>query len=88
MDEKGFKQMLEENGYDTADTVEMAAGTVNDTHSHDFDAALLILSGDITVTTTDGATTCRAGDTFQLENGIPHTEHIGNDGVRFLVGRR
>jgi quercetin dioxygenase-like cupin family protein len=66
----------------------MAAGTVNDTHSHDFDAALLVLSGNITVTTEQGTTTCRAGDTFELDNGIPHTEHIGPDGVRFLVGRR
>ena len=80
--------MLEENGYRAADMVEMEAGTVIDTHTHDFDAAVLVLSGDITVTTEDGATTCRAGDTFQLNNGIPHTEHIGPDGVRFLVGRR
>ena len=68
--------------------VPLLEGLALDTHSHDFDAAVLVQSGALTVTTADGTTTCRAGDTFMLGNGIPHTENAGKDGVRFLVGRR
>jgi len=89
MNEADFNQMLEKDGYDAAITIEMAAGEVLDTHTHDFDAAVLVLSGELTVTTADGTTTtCRAGDLFRLDNNIPHSENVGQDGVRFLVGRR
>ena len=48
----------------------------------------LVMTGEITVTTADAATTCRAGDTFTLAGGIVHHENYGADGARFLLGRR
>jgi quercetin dioxygenase-like cupin family protein len=88
MDEQTFKRQIEADGYDQAAMVEWEPGTFNDTHTHDFSAALLVLSGEITVKTDAGETTCRAEDTFSLAAGVPHSETIGADGVRFLVGRK
>ncbi len=59
-----------------------------DTHTHDFSASVLVLSGEMTVTTESGATTCRASDTDSLVAGTPHSEKVGPEGVRFLVGRK
>ena len=56
------------------------AGTFNDTHTHDFGAAVLVLEGEISITCEDGSkTTCRP-DTFALDAGIPHSEQVGPDG--------
>jgi quercetin dioxygenase-like cupin family protein len=57
-------------------------------HDHDFGATLLVISGDITVATEAGTTTCRAGERFALEAGVAHAETVGAEGVRFLIGRK
>ena len=57
-------------------------------HTHDFGASVFILEGEITVTTEEKATTCRAGDTFALDAEVPHRETIGDQGVRLLIGKR
>ncbi len=88
MDERSFKERLARDGFGEAVSREWEAGTVNGSHTHDFAASALVISGEITVTTEDGATTCRAGDSFTLAAGIAHTESVGGDGVRFLVGRK
>jgi quercetin dioxygenase-like cupin family protein len=89
MKEQAFRKLLAKEGYGEGAVRDWAAGTFNDTHSHDFSAKVLVLDGEITVTTADGrATTCRAGDTFQLAAGTPHQERVGPDGVRFLGGRK
>ncbi len=88
MDERSFKEKLARDGFGEAVLREWEAGTVNESHTHDFAASALVISGEITVTTDGGATTCKAGDSFALAAGIPHTETVGDDGVRFLVGRK
>ena len=87
MDETQFRQQLEAEGCETISVVEWDANTVNESHTHDFTASLLILDGEITVTTDDGETTCRAGDMFELAANVPHAETVGASGVRFVVGR-
>ncbi len=88
MDEARFRDYLAEGGYGEPKITEWEANLVNDSHSHDFGAAILVLSGSLTVTTADGTTTCGADDTVSLDAGVPHTEVVGADGVRFLSGRR
>lgn len=88
MQESEFRAKLKAGGYADARLVEWEPNTVNDTHTHDFDASVLVLDGEITVVTADDTCTCRAGDTFALDAGILHSEIIGEDGVRFLSGRR
>ena len=89
MDEASFKRDRAAQGYGDFNVKEWSPGTVNEMHTHEFGASVLVLSGEITVTTGDGqATTCQPGDTFSLDAGIPHEEKIGPDGVRFLSGRK
>jgi len=89
MNEDEFRQRLSADGYAEPRLVEMSPNTFNDTHTHDFSAFLLLLDGEITVSTDEGRTvTCRPGDTFALPAHTPHTERVGSSGVRFLAGRR
>ena len=88
MDEATFREQLKQDGYAEAGIREMAANHTEPTHTHDFGASILVLSGEISVTLEDRVVTCRSGDTFALEANIPHAEQIGAEGVRFLVGRK
>jgi len=89
MNEASFRARLAERGYDAPELIERAPGVYNPEHSHDFDVAALVLDGELLVTTAAGeATTCRAGDLFELAGGITHSERYGDSGARVLVGRR
>ena len=88
MNEQRLRERLKAEGYAEGVLVEWPSNTFNDTHTHEFSACVLVLEGEITVTTAEGATTCRANDTFQLVAGTPHSEQVGPDGVKFLSGRR
>lgn len=88
MDEAAFREQLQQNGYGEIAIREMAANHTEPTHTHDFGASVLILSGEISVTLEDRVVTCVAGDTFALDANIPHSEQIGSEGVRFLAGRK
>jgi quercetin dioxygenase-like cupin family protein len=87
MDEQAFRQKLEAAGCDEIAAVEWEANTINESHTHDFSASLMVLSGEMTVTSDSGTTTCRAGDTFELAADMLHAETVGDEGIRFLVGR-
>jgi len=88
MDKASFEARLREQGYENIGQREMAANTVNDTHSHDFDAQVLVLDGEITITRGGKAQTFRAGDSCEVPAGTVHAEQIGPQGVRYIAGRR
>ena len=89
MDEASFRRERVAEGYETFNLVDWPAGRVNEMHTHEFGAHILVLNGEITVTTEDGqTTTCRTGDTFALDREIPHEESIGPDGVKILSARK
>jgi len=88
MDEAAFRAQLKAGGYEDMGVKEMAANHTEPTHTHEFDASILVLSGEISATLADRVVTCRAGDTFSLDANTPHAEKIGAEGVKFLVGRR
>ena len=88
MDETTLREKLQQDGYGDPAIKEMAPNHTEDTHTHDFGASILVLDGEISVTMEDGVVTCRAGDTFALDANMPHAEQIGDEGVRFLVGRK
>ncbi len=88
MDEAAFREQLAQNGYGDIGIREMAANHTEPTHTHDFGASILVLSGEISVTLEDRVVTCGAGDTFALDANVPHAEQIGGEGVRFLAGRK
>ncbi len=89
MDEASFKAKAEAEGYGNFAIRDWEPGLVNEMHTHDFSASILVLAGELTVTCEDGSTkTCRAGDTNSLTAGIPHAEVVGPEGVRFISGRK
>ena len=57
-------------------------------HCHDFDAKVMVLGGEITVTLDNKAKTFRAGQCFMVPAGRMHSEQVGPEGVAFVSGRR
>jgi quercetin dioxygenase-like cupin family protein len=62
--------------------------TVNPDHAHDFDARVMVYGGAITITRDGKAETFRAGDSCMVPAGCMHAEHVGPEGVAYIVGRR
>jgi quercetin dioxygenase-like cupin family protein len=56
-------------------------------HAHDFDARIMVLSGEITVTRDNKADTFRAGDHCEIPAGCQHTTSVGREGVALMVGK-
>ena len=88
MDQAQFEAALHAAGFDPAVTVTREAGGHLGIHAHPFEARALIIDGEITLVTAEGARCYRAGDIFHLPAGLPHTETCGPAGVVYRVGRR
>ena len=88
MDRVEFEAALREEGYLEVADRRMEPNKTNPEHSHEFDARLLVLEGEITITCNGDERTYRAGDTFAMSAARPHTEQCGPEGVRYLAGRR
>ena len=57
-------------------------------HGHEWDARLMVIGGEITITRDGKAETFRVGDSCTVPANYPHAEHVGPQGVAFVVGRR
>ena len=65
----------------------LQCGFTEDPHTHDFDARIMVLSGEITVTRDNKADTFRAGDHCELPAGCLHSTKVGPEGVAYIVGK-
>jgi quercetin dioxygenase-like cupin family protein len=65
-----------------------APGQVVDTHVHAFHADALVTAGEMWLIREDGTQHLRAGDSFQLASGTPHSERYGPEGATYWVARR
>lgn len=88
MDEPSFRAQVQQDGYGDFAVREWEPNTVHEQHTHDYAVRLLVLQGELSVTTVAETRTCRAGDTGSLDARVPHAEKVGPEGVRFLVGRK
>ena len=88
MNRAEFETELRGQGYREIVDRRMEANAVNPEHTHEFDARLFILEGEITITCEGEERTYRTGDTCAIAAGRRHTEHCGPEGVRYLAGRR
>lgn len=87
MDTAAFEASLKNAGY-AIGTSKGTANKVTQPHSHDFDARVLALSGELTLTTEGTSRTYRSGDIFEMPMGCVHSEQYGPDGSELLAGRR
>jgi quercetin dioxygenase-like cupin family protein len=88
MNRAEFETELHAQGYHEIVDRRMDENATNPEHSHDFDARLLVLEGEMTVINEGKAHIYRAGDTFTMSAQCPHTEQSGPKGARYLAGRR
>jgi quercetin dioxygenase-like cupin family protein len=83
-----FEAHVKEQGYPSLTEVVREAAYALGEHSHPFDACALILAGSITLQVNGIATCYREGEVFELPRNTPHHEWAGEQGVRYLAGRR
>jgi hypothetical protein len=88
MDRETFEAQLRADGYPEPQVSESAPNARNPEHSHAYDVRALVLEGEITLTVAGAARTYGPGQEFSMPAGCRHTEDIGPQGVRSLVGRR
>ena len=60
----------------------------NPEHGHDWDARLMVIGGEITITRDGKAETFRQGDTCAVPANYPHAEKVGPQGVALIAGRK
>ena len=88
MDAAAFERELRAQGYEEVALREWSPDRVVPEHTHPFDARVLVLEGEVTVTWKGRSRTCWAGDVFEMPAGVPHAERYGPTGAKFLSGRR
>lgn len=88
MDEQEFRAALARaRGAELMTVMREPGGRLGE-HTHPFEARAIILNGDITIATAEGARRYLPGDVFYLAAGQPHAEWYGPAGVSYLAGRR
>jgi quercetin dioxygenase-like cupin family protein len=87
MERLAFEAELRREGYRVVNT-SLKPNTAAPEHVHDFDAKLLVLGGEITITRDGKAETFRAGQCYMVPAGCVHAEHVGPEGVAYVSGRR
>jgi quercetin dioxygenase-like cupin family protein len=83
-----FEAALLREGF-AADEGSMEPNARRPAHAHDYDVRALVLSGEIALGCGEALPhTYRVGDVFSMDAGLAHSESVGPEGVRYLVGRR
>ncbi|HVI24340.1 MAG TPA: cupin domain-containing protein [Myxococcales bacterium] len=86
---ESFRSRSLEAGADEVLERRYTPGQIVDRHTHSFDADALVTQGEMWLTFDDGKTLhLRAGDTFHVTHGTPHSEKYGPDGTTYWVARR
>ena len=88
MDQAAFEAGLRSDGYSQIDTKVLDPRPANTEHAHDYGIRGMVLDGIFIVREGDRSTTYRAGEIFDVPAGRTHSEEIGPDGARILVGRK
>ena len=87
MNQSEFEADLRREGYEVF-YGGLRAGEINPDHAHDWDARVMVLAGEITLTRSGKAETFRAGDSCAVGAGAVHAERVGPQGVAYIAGRR
>ena len=87
MNQSEFEADLRRQGYEVF-YGGLQAGTANPDHAHDWDARVMVIGGEITLTRGGKTETFRVGDSCTVAAGEVHAEHVGPRGVAYVAGRR
>ena len=90
MERAEFERKLQAEGYTELFDRQMEASGIGPEHSHEFDALLLVLKGEMRVACNGKPETFRVGDLCSVPARTPHTEQFGSgtEGVHYLAGWR
>ena len=80
------KQSLEE-GFDEVLIRTWPANQQLDTHTHPFDASVVVIKGSYSLTIGDQVRHLDAGDSFRLARNVAHAETYGPEGATIWVAR-
>lgn len=86
MNEIEFGETLTRDGYTDIQTKTLAPRPANTEHGHDYAVRGLVLEGVFIVSQNGKAIAYRPGDVFAVAAGCEHTEEIGPEGARVLIG--
>ena len=87
MDQSQFDADLRSDGFRVVNS-SLKPNQVAPNHCHDFDARVLVLGGEITITRDNTPVTFLTGQCFEVPAGCMHAEQVGPEGVALLSGRR
>jgi len=88
MDITSFESALRSEGFGNIETKQLPAAGRNTEHAHPFEVRALVLEGQISLGFAGQVRTYAKGEVFTMGAGCAHTEEVGTEGVRYLVGRR
>lgn len=83
---EAFESDLRREGFDIVNGGQQP-GFTEDMHAHDFDARIMVLSGEICVTRDGKTDVFHAGDHCEIPAGCQHMTAVGAEGVAYMVGK-
>ena len=83
--EEEARNRLQERGHSNVVKVTLPPNQAKATHSHPYDADVIVMQGNIKIVTDGREYNLGPGDEFQLDSGIMHTEETGGNGVVILA---
>lgn len=88
MEAQAFERQLRADGYSEIETKEQQPKPENSTHVHDCSVRGLVLEGVFLIRLDGRQITFGPGDVFDVAQGVEHTEQVGPDGARLLIGKK
>jgi quercetin dioxygenase-like cupin family protein len=89
IDEQRIIDDLKAEGYDNVWAYEAEPEEIDEEHSHEYDTKLVILSGDIQITSEVGGAITNmkyvTGQTVEIPRNKLHSAKVGPDGCRYIV---
>lgn len=85
---ESFREQKIREGFDTALVRTWQPNQVNETHTHPFDTTALVVEGEFSLTVNGQTHLYRAGDSFNLERNVAHSERYGPQGAVFWAARK
>ena len=87
MTREQFESELKRDGYEV-NYGGFRANEERPVHGHPWDARVMVIGGEITITRDGKPETFRVGDSCAVPANTPHAEQVGPQGVAYIAGRK